>query len=771
MNRIASVIGQNVLFLSGLTIVQFCSVLFILTQIFFFLGVTVSPLTFLLAVLISLILLWYSVQDSQDDGKVQQDTFHRLVYPFISVIIICSIVFFISALFGIMFIDMSHDSNTYHKPYALFFLHGWNPVLDDRPPVVFGVQGEDYMQNTFPKAAEVIGSFFYLITGFLESVKGIHLFILFSAAILTYTAFSFILPDQRKTAACVALVAALNPVWITQSSQFYIDGFLYGCILSVVALMLISLTKGHRNSLLLSIVLGLVLILNIKGSSLLFVPVLLLMFLTLSWKFSRIETKRTLSLFLLLLMFLSLLTGFSPYITANSKYSTEFSVYFDPLGTLNVIENVDNTTVQPVQRSLPSRPVEGMHSEGTPQNSNLLVDQFNRWFFQKELFFKSLFAPVSQRYDGMKNPFLIDLTEISNLTGENRINAYGPFLGLITLLTLLTLLSILMFRKSLSEDGQIILICSLFIFISAFLHPAVWCTRYVPHLYLVFVFIPVAALTFHKPGLKVLSLLIILLLAVNALFIGIYWYNESYDQSRQYTALLDGIRESALDPVLLVHSADATRDDIFSASYRLTNAVLLQEHGITAKVGTLGLPGNQTYVVPLFFETDALVVPRSRDYSVGDTIPASVLGRYAVRGFSPTFGSHIWTDQPIAVMNLTIRDPPDNPFLILRAKPFHTDSECIDQDIWITVNNVTLPQPERVSGRSLNRLVIPLPRDLIREGTNTIQFSLPNAVRLSTGIYGLSIHSIALSEGTPVSMEMGDEDISSRIRTWYGRDD
>lgn len=716
---------SNIILFTGLTLFQFLSILFILSQIQFFFHVSINVVTFIISACISVLILYssgYSIFYTGDNELVAKK---KAVYLSFIVFLLSLGIIILSIIFGISYLDPSHDSNAYHKPYALFFVHGWNPVLSDLPPIVFGIQGLDYMNNTYPKGAELIASYFYLISGVLESVKAINLIIGIAAILLSYSTFRLFLPDNKIYSVILSLVVVFNPVWVTQSTQFYIDGFYYEVLLIIICLSLYYVKTKGEFYILFTLILGLVLGLSIKGSSLLVIPILYAMFLFIICLYRREKIILVLMLSFIPLLVLSLVTGYSPYIVNYSKYS-------DPLGESAI--TVDE-------------------SDFTLKNVGYSNFQIPDWLVPKELFLKTLLSPVSQQYTGMKNPLIIDIGEFSLLSGENRINAYGPFLGLIIILSTLVLLVFLLFNNTKSTDSKILLICALFVFLTVILHPAVWWARLVPQFYFIFICIAMIGFLSKLQLIKNLSILLLGVLVINAIILCIYWYPEEAEVTTQIDDMLKGINDSTFGPVLIT-AGESKRDDIKNISYLLTNIVSFHERGIPWIVGDNAIINKTNYSAPLFFYSKAIVMSKPPNYHIGDTIPATVLGRYAIDGFSETLGTHIWTDMPEASLNLIITDPPEMVYLLLKARPYHIDDQYINQTIWVSINNLPLSKPIILVGLTVNTVVIPLPSGILINGTNIIKFTLPDAKRLSTHYYGISVRSITLTDTLPLNPEI-----------------
>jgi hypothetical protein len=707
----------------GLTIIQFLSILFILTQIAFYFGIGVNFGSFIVTVLITFLILFLSVFFDYKKNNETDNVIRSAMLVSLIVSVIFAIAFVISIGFGNIFIDQSFDSNAYHKPYSLFFVNGWNPIMSNTPPDLFEgkIKGNDHKKNSYPKASEMIASYIYLLSDSLESVKAINLIILFSAFAITLFTILLFLPYNRIAAITVSFVAVLNPVWIAQSTEFFIDGFTSELILILICLILIYINGNNNWYILLSLLLDSVLLLSTKGSSLLFIPLFMVMLVTLVWLFCRHQMSNVI-IFLVILMGISLITGFSPYMENYKNYKS-------PLG-----EDIGSP--------------EGFTQFYTGYTNNLLPG----WAVPRELFIKSLFSSPSQKYYGMKNPFSFQLTELDNLTGENRINGYGPLCGITILVSLILLLLLIPNIKN--RDTTILLICILFIFLTVILHPACWWARFVPQFFLIPVFIGVCGYINGSFLSKSLSSLLLILMILNIGLVGYHSYSVSYMTTKDFERGLSNIRDNAQFPVGLNNSY-SLYSQFYPELASPVSAVLLEERGIPW--GICGKTMNCSYMKnkkQLIFYTDVLF---RANYQIGDTIDFSKKGNsdlYTTSGWSWKEQNSTWTDGNESEINLVIKDKiPENVFFNFKGTPF-VKNGIYKPILQIEINNKTLYGPKIISD-DLN-MTLPIPAGYLVTGTNVIKIKIPEAKSpKSLGLWednrkiGIAVNSISLMTSVP----------------------
>lgn len=131
--------------------------------------------------------------------------------------------------------DSSFDGRAYHQEAILrlaFDYHPFKAALTDGGPM--GLWVEHY-----PKAVEIVGAACYRYTGSIEIAKGFSFWFLLSNLFLLAEAIPRLFPalaDRRIVRSIAVLAIAANPVVIAQLSTFYVDGLMYSLLVGLVLL-------------------------------------------------------------------------------------------------------------------------------------------------------------------------------------------------------------------------------------------------------------------------------------------------------------------------------------------------------------------------------------------------------------------------------------------------------------------------------------------------------------------------------------------------------
>jgi len=567
---------STIFYYSGISIILFLSLLFIFTQVSFFLKISVNVGFLFLSIFVTLSTIFCSLYRFQFKSH---SISRNITLSLITILIIsglCFLFFMVSIHVSSNYIDEANDSNYYHTPYSYYFSHGWNPVLGINPHNLGDIEFFDPKENSYPKGIELIASYVYILTNSLESVKSINWLLFFPAYAITFQAFSLLFAERKIYAILVSTLAVFNPIWITQAFQFYIDGCLSELLLISISLIII-LIKTNENFLeLVTFVAVVTLTLNSKGSSLLYVPLILALFFVLIYLYKN-EVLKFIPYIVVVLCLLFGITAYSPYITnylsSNSLLGSEFATTSSELFTQ------DNV---------------GYSNQKIPG-----------WLVPKELFILSLFASPSQHFTGLNNPFSISLTDLLNMSGENRINGFGPMMGLITILTIISLLFLV--GKAQSENAKILCICIFFIFSSVILHSACWWERFVPQFYFIPIFVAAIGLMSNKRIVKTIAAILIFCLLINMILIGYVSHSRAEFITEQFNTSISDIETNALYPVLLKNTIKGSSDKLFSP----VASVLLNERGIQWKKWE---PNSNLRMYPMkdyiYFYTDVYCVPK-----------------------------------------------------------------------------------------------------------------------------------------------------------------
>lgn len=314
--------------------------------------------------------------------------------------VILNIVFLLFGAFLIgsasLYLDLTYDGQSYHQEMVIQMANGWNPVYESFPkenPLHVWVQH-------YPKAYESIGAVLYRIFQKITFIKAINT--LFFIISFFYPFCYFSKKNSLQTSILISAIIALNPVVLIQLMTNLIDGFLYTTI--IITFFAYLLSKEHK-SYRWELLIGLLLLINIKFTGIIFAGALYGVFLV-DGLFIRKETlkihiRETLIIGIIAIPFL-----IAPYF-------------------LNFIQN-----------GHPLHPVMGEHKIDFIQDyePELLKDQ-NR----VSQFVLSNLASIGNKGDSkVKIPFTFTQNELQkNRNGAPRTGSFGVWWSGILLLSLL----------------------------------------------------------------------------------------------------------------------------------------------------------------------------------------------------------------------------------------------------------------------------------------------------------------------------------------------
>ncbi len=216
--------------------VVFHSIVFILYGV-------ISPILTLLALLLSLALV-YAIG--------ARFKFERpLFLPIVLTLVVAISIFLAGST-----LDTTYDGNNYHKEAIGSLKNGWNPLYDE--------VGNIY-SNTYPKASWIFASSIYQLTGDIETGKAIN----FIAAVITFcVVFWYVrirLSVERSI--LIASLLALSPIMVTQLFNNYVDGLMGGLLITLTVLfnsLIDKKSKFPKRYIYAAIVATIVIICNLK---------------------------------------------------------------------------------------------------------------------------------------------------------------------------------------------------------------------------------------------------------------------------------------------------------------------------------------------------------------------------------------------------------------------------------------------------------------------------------------------------------------------------
>jgi hypothetical protein len=367
--------------------------------------------------------------------------------------LICLLLIFAAGLVvADFFIDKSYDGRSYHQVAVILLADGWNPLLEPRP--------RDFPGNRwvlhYPKAFWLAAAALYKFAGQIELAKAVHVLPLGGAFFLALSLLRRAPGLTTGIALMVALLATLNPVWITQSLSFYVDGQVASLLLALISVALLVIVDGARPfHLLLMAMIGILLV-NVKFTGLPYAAMVILaamavLVLRTRWRDFRVVAMSQLGALLLAVG----LVGFNPYVA----------------NTLN-----EGHPLYPLKGDRPVDIITG----NSPVNLRGM-DRLGKLMY-------GVFGGASNKIDEpavLSWPFspqhLEELGAYSST--DTRIAGFGPLFSGILVISFLVLL----LRAStppLTPTIQLALAVAAGILAMVVIHPEGWWARYTPQLWL-----------------------------------------------------------------------------------------------------------------------------------------------------------------------------------------------------------------------------------------------------------------------------------------------
>ena len=422
-----------------------------------------------------------------------------------------------------VFYDCSWDGRTYHQGAVILFGNGWNPVYDNIREFITNVLGRPWDIHEewiigYPKFVEIIQANIFVLTGKIEYSKMFNfilMFMVFGYSIYLLNKYNF---ANKFLKFLITFLIVVNPVCIAQMFTFYVDLHVYLFFVLLLLSILDTETDKNTNILALTVIfMSSVCLINIKLSGIFYVVLLLsvyTVYLLIRKNFSVIRYLRTIIFGILIF---GILSGINPYFT--NIISHRHPLY--PLVGTNKTEFMDVNTPDIIR------------------NSN----------YVKRIFI-SVFSEVDNNVNGemkIKLPFTIHNRELTSLKfSDTRLSGFGIFWSGILLLTLLMTLFI---RFNSSEEKNISLLIFSLLFVSFITNPYNWWPRYVPHFWLVPVFVLILVLLKPNKFKKCMVNLILVLIFLNLWiqFVQVLKFNIAYKNSLDKTCrMLDNSGKNIL---------------------------------------------------------------------------------------------------------------------------------------------------------------------------------------------------------------------------------
>lgn len=478
-------------FLLGMTLLLFMAGIVLSTSILFLFGISVSALSFWLAAIAALACL---------AGGLIKLAPARYVAWLGSLLVGLAVIVGVSWYISANTFDLSFDGQTYHQEAIILLKEGWNPVHDSplAPSTAKPIEQMDNKEiltafhlwiNHYAKGPWMLDAVMYKLTDQIEIGKMFNLLLLAASFFLSVAAMLTAFPTKNGRAVLVSLLAAFNPVVVTQATSYYIDGQLGSLILIICALGYLLFMK-YRSWVLLTLCAALMLLAQIKFTALVYAVLLGCGLLVLFFFYDRQRKWKSLLGWLSVSLLITVvIVGFNPYVTNTLSKGHPFY----PLSGKGAVDIMTSNSPHNFKE------INALQKLGT------------------SLFSKS--ANIATPNDTtFKWPFTVTFDELMVFYGPDvRVSGMGPLFGGILLLCCLLLILLLTSDRAKSKP---FLVISALLLLTVIVNPESWWARYVPQLWLIPILIAIAGWGADKRLTHTITTVIVVVLTVNMLLVG-----------------------------------------------------------------------------------------------------------------------------------------------------------------------------------------------------------------------------------------------------------
>lgn len=522
--------------LIGSSIIVLISSILLIASISFAFSWPISFFQFIIAACISIFFVWW--------GTGAYCGFEQGRFKIFLVLVFINIIIFSASLYvsGKVY-DLSWDGQEYHQEAIIQLSQGWNPFKDELIiPDVHYVH--KWIIEHYAKGPWICAAIIYKLTNNIEQGKLFNILLVIASFAVSLSAFLNVKRLKFGMALVLSLLLSFNPVSITQTLSFYVDGQLSSLLIIIIALSYLLFLQKSR-FLLLVVFLSIVVTINIKFTGLVYALILSLgLLVLLFFNKKREQCLVTLKVYAFSFLIGIFLSGYNPYVTNILKHGNPFY----PLAGKNAAD---------------------IMSYNSPNNFRSM-NRFGKLFYSLFSVSKNV---SSNEETTFKIPFSISQSELQTFhIPDTRIGGFGPLFGGAIILTLLI---ILIAKKLNSQATNIGMIIISWILLSVFINPEAWWARYAPQLWTVpIISIVLANIIERGKLLKYLSYLLTVLLMVNILLIeGFYTYSQ-LDANKMFKKQMAKIANDFKKPVSLDFStfiSNRVRFDYLGIPYKEVN--------------------------------------------------------------------------------------------------------------------------------------------------------------------------------------------------------
>ncbi len=482
----------------------------------------------------------------------------------------------IPSAFTSQYYDFGWDSTTFHELSIISLSNGQNPIYNNNG-VYLNETAEyytgssqylnDWIESHFireSKAFHIIAASLFGVTHNLQSSKSITIIGMLMSFFLF---FAFLMCIYGKInpiyLALISLTASLNATVICSSLSFYVDGFLFSSLLSLMALFGLFFILKEKHLLYIALLYS-ILFINIKSTAILFFFLLIVGVAFYYYRYNKsliVDNMRI----IVPIIILFVLCSYHPYIHNMFEYHDISG------GALSEANNFDDI----------------------PQSWKNLTTPHK---FILSLFSYADVNPIALENSVIKIPILSIEDAIIYSNDPPKVGGWGPlFSGIILISGLLFLYQVfrIITEKNVLPDSKIFLIYFGVIIVTILVFQLSWYARYVPQVALLPVFMALPYLNMETKPEKMVRLCIFVLLLANILLVGNSYYGVQKQFSDFQNEVFTTVREKMGNELYLEYEGNISGSSfIHSYLYELYN------QNITAKINSPGMDKDRIVEVP-----------------------------------------------------------------------------------------------------------------------------------------------------------------------------
>ncbi len=502
---------------SAIILLVFIGINVLLTSILFLCHISISNMNFGMSLIFTImfILYYYKTKEKKE----------IIIASIVAIIVFMCSIFVCSHTY-----DLTWDGNTYHKLAVGMMKDGWNPAYQSAKSFMKDTKTDFKLKDAdrnsiwiqhYPKASWIFAANIYSITNSIESSKIITL-------LFMYIGFCLILDFcYKKTnfvfSILISFLLVVNPVSVTQTFNFYIDGLMGICIY-IILCSLMSLSKKDietemqckkENWIILAI--SLLICINLKFTGLVYSAIFCFMFFVL-WMYRAYKENKFKERFIYYFKIFGIIVFVSVCVVGFSSYVKNTFNKGNPLYPLMGKNKEDIISY--------NEPLSFKH-----RNS---IDKFFTSMFSKQ---DNVQSTMTDKEPSLKIPFTIHREELTNYIGPDmRISGFGVWFSGIFVLSLCCLGFFLykLFKNNEKEKFGMLLAFIITSFILVIITEGSWWARYVPYIYLFPILSVFIASKEEKIRYKVISGVLCFALLVN---VGIMSYTTFTKYFNRYSEI------------------------------------------------------------------------------------------------------------------------------------------------------------------------------------------------------------------------------------------